>query len=66
MSLMSYTYAREYMNDARVIDYEQRSNTRADDTKAISPLLNDPLGALAALPAGRNRRISSNELPKWK
>ena len=25
----------------------------------------DPLGALATPPTGRNRRISSNELPKW-
>ena len=28
-------------------------------------LLQDPLGALATLPVGRNRRVSSNELPKW-
>lgn len=61
---MPYAYARAYMNDAVWVDFERRTNAPTA-TAAASPLWRDPLGALAALPAGRNRRVSSNEQPKW-
>jgi hypothetical protein len=61
---MPYAYARLYMNDAVWIDSEPR--TSGSGTHAsLSPMASDPLGALTTLPAGRNRRISSNEQPKW-
>ena len=64
--MMPYGYAREYMNDAVWIDYEHRTQSPAQAaTSMVAPLGRDPLGALATLPAGRNRRISSNEQPKW-
>ncbi len=62
--LMPYAYARQYMNDAVWIDYESRSKA-APGPGARTPLFGDPLGALTVLPAGRNRRISSNEQPNW-
>jgi hypothetical protein len=62
--LMPYAYARQYMNDAVWIDYETRSKA-APGPGARTPLFGDPLGALTALPAGRNRRVSSNEQPNW-
>ncbi len=62
--MMPYAYAARYMNDAVWIDFEGRSK-RQQPASAVTPLLRDPLGALAALPAGRSRRISSNEQPKW-
>jgi hypothetical protein len=62
--LMPYAYAREYMNDAVWIDYETRPK-RVSGAGTRTPLMGDPLGALTALPAGRNRRISSNEQPAW-
>ncbi len=61
---MPYAYAREYMNDAVWVDCERRTNS-PPAAAAVSPLWRDPLGALATLSAGRNRRISSNEQPKW-
>ncbi len=61
---MPYAYAREYMNDAVWVDYEPRGKSTAE-TAAVTPWLRDPLGALAAAPTGRSRRISSNEQPKW-
>ena len=61
---MPYVYALEYMNDAAWVDYEAR--TRQPSAAVTSPaLLHDLLGSLAAPPHGRNRRISSNEQPKW-
>jgi len=62
--LMPYAYARQYMNDAVWIDYPTRSKP-VSGPGARSPLFGDPLGALTALPAGRNRRVSSNEQPAW-
>jgi len=62
--LMSYEYAQAYMNDAVWIDYEARKKGSAGSAE-VSPLFRDPLGALASLPKGRNRRVSSNEQPKW-
>jgi D-arabinan exo alpha-(1,3)/(1,5)-arabinofuranosidase (non-reducing end) len=61
---MPYGYAHEYMNDAVWIDYAQRKEAHSG-TSTPSALFSDPLGALATLSAGRNRRISSNEQPKW-
>jgi hypothetical protein len=61
---MPYAYAREFMNDAVWVDYEPRSDAHTAPA-ASSPLFRDPLGSLAALPSGRNRRVSSNEQPKW-
>jgi hypothetical protein len=61
---MPYAYARDYMNDAVWVDYEPRTQARTAPS-APSPLWRDPLGVLATPPVGRNRRISSNEQPKW-
>jgi hypothetical protein len=77
--LMTYDYALHYMNDAIWIDYDgakpadvastaapQASNKAAGSAAApADSLFRDPLGALAAPPAGRNRRVSSNEQPNW-
>jgi len=61
---MPYAYARDYMNDAVWIDFETRAqNVSSPGTR--TPLMGGPLGALTTLPAGRNRRISSNEQPNW-
>jgi hypothetical protein len=61
---MPYAYAREYMNDAVWVDHAQRHEARAAAPTPV-PLFGDPLGALLVPPVGRNRRISSNEQPKW-
>jgi len=73
--LMTYEYVRTYMNDALWIDFGSRTESKpshpgaAIDAHAATPspdlLFRGPLGALAAPPAGRNRRISSNEQPNW-
>jgi hypothetical protein len=63
---MPYGYAGEYMNDAAWIDYVQRTGQRRSPAAAsMAPIFSDPLGVLMTPPAGRNRRISSNEQPKW-
>ncbi|SPE57151.1 hypothetical protein SBV1_2660005 [Verrucomicrobia bacterium] len=62
--LMPYAYARDYLNDAVWIDYEARPKT-VSGAGTRTPVMGDPLGALTTLPAGRNRRISSNEQPAW-
>ena len=61
---MPYSYASDYMNDAVWVDFEKRGKPGPPST-AFSALFHDPLGTLVSLPAGRNRRISSNEQPKW-
>lgn len=61
---MPYAFAQAYMNDAAWVDYEARPKNRSA-AAAPAPLFRDPLGALAAPPMGRSRRISSNEQPKW-
>jgi hypothetical protein len=61
---MPFAYAREYMNDAAWVDYEPRAPRKAIQ-QPVLPVSRDLLGALAAPPVGRNRRISSNEQPKW-
>lgn len=53
-----FAYAKAYMNDAVWIE-PALSRPRSD------LLFGGALGALAAPPAGRNRRVSSNEQPKW-
>ncbi len=58
--MMSYEYVRAYMNDAVWIDHDEARTSAAPD-----PLFRDMLGALTAPPTGRNRRVSSNEQPKW-
>ncbi|MCL5097017.1 MAG: DUF2961 domain-containing protein, partial [Candidatus Omnitrophica bacterium] len=62
--MMPYAYAQAYMNDAVWIDYPARSHSTAS-TPVPAALFRDPLGALASLPMGRNRRVSSNEQPDW-
>jgi len=62
--LMAYAYARQYLNDAVWIDYEPRGR-ETSATHSVPGHFNDPLGALTRPPSGRNRRISSNEQPKW-
>jgi hypothetical protein len=58
--MMSFEYVKEYMNDAVWVE-----SGGAPAATAIDPLFRDPLGALTAPPTGRNRRISSNEQPRW-
>ncbi len=59
--LMSYEYAKAYMNDAVWIDPQPHA-VPATRPNALGGLLN-PLGPA---PVGRNRRVSSNEQPNWK
>ena len=61
---MPYAYALDYMNDAAWVDYVQRTNLHASPDAGWAPA-GDPLSGLLRLPAGRNRRISSNEQPEW-
>lgn len=61
---MPYAYAREFMNDAAWVDFESRPRTNSSATFQQG-FAADPLGALVTGPVGRNRRISSNEQPKW-
>jgi hypothetical protein len=64
--LMPYTYAQAYMNDAIWIDYQSRSGMSGHNAStAEGSVLNNPLSGFPHLPAGRNRRISSNEQPNW-
>jgi hypothetical protein len=75
---LSYEYVKAYMNDAFSIDYPGMakggglaasaagsSDDAATDDAGAALLSRDPLGALAKPPIGRNRRVSSNEQPKW-
>jgi hypothetical protein len=62
--LMPYAYARLYMNDAVWVDYETRVPRRAGSAN-LNTLPRDPLSNLLSPSTGRNRRISSNEQPKW-
>ncbi|MFI5382528.1 MAG: DUF2961 domain-containing protein, partial [Tepidisphaerales bacterium] len=57
--MMTYEYAKAYMNDAAWIGPE------APATKPAAQSNRDLLGPLGAAPAGRNRRVSSNEQPGW-
>ena len=61
---MPYAYAQAYMNDAAWVDFPARSKPGVS-TAGLVGLGADPLGGLVTLPTGRNRRISSNEQPKW-
>lgn len=56
---LSYEYLLAYMNDAMSIE------TAAEEESPPIRALSDPLGAVPALPRGRNRRVSSNEGPRW-
>lgn len=66
---MPYAYAQNYMNDAVWVDYEGRNGVRMAGEGAAgmnaAGFSRGSLGALLTLPTGRNRRISSNEQPKW-
>ena len=57
---MTYEYARAYMNDAAWIDFETNSAGKTA-TQSARELLS--LSGVA--PAGRNRRVSSNQQPEW-
>ena len=61
---MPYEYAQAYMNDAAWVDFPARQKPKTS-TGSVTGLATDPLSGLLKLPAGRNRRISSNELPRW-
>jgi hypothetical protein len=56
---MTYEYARAYMNDAAWIDHGQ------DGPASVARPAGEVLGPFAALPQGRNRRVSSNQQPGW-
>ena len=56
---MTYEYAKAYMNDAIWIEYG--SAEAKSDSKAVIDWLNP----MTIGPAGRNRRVSSNEQPDW-
>jgi hypothetical protein len=64
---MPYVYAQTYMNDAVWIDSGAPTPLAGGASSQANPpsVFGGPLGAIATLPAGRNRRISSNEQPKW-
>jgi hypothetical protein len=62
---MPYAYARAYMNDAVWVDFPARVRAGGAVQVGRGGVLRDPLGALSQPPVGRNRRVSSNELPKW-
>jgi len=68
--MMPYAYAQAYMNDAAWVDYparpkpSPRRKTKASPA-APSPWFGDALGLVTGAPAGRNRRVSSNEQPCW-
>ena len=59
-SAMSYEYVRAYMNDALWIDHETKP--AANSLPAGFPAFLSPT---SPAPAGRNRRVSSNEQPNW-
>lgn len=61
---MPFAYAQAYMNDAAWVGFAARTNQPAASAPTSS-FFRDPLGALAAPPVGRNRRVSSNEQPQW-
>ena len=69
--LMPYVYAQAYMNDAVWIDFPSRSQAGSPAAAQTGPQGlqpgpgSDTLNRLLTLHSGRNRRISSNELPKW-
>jgi len=58
--LMTYEFARAYMNDAVWIDHET-----AGQGNSPSASVGELLGPLGLAPAGRNRRVSSNQQPEW-
>lgn len=62
---MPYAYAEAYMNDAAWIDFETRTERAQAAAAQPGPSLPSSLIGLGTPPAGRNRRISSNEQPKW-
>ncbi len=62
--LMPYEYARAYMNDAVWIDYQPRAPTASGVTEDPSLFSNGWFG-VPRLSQGRNRRVSSNEQPRW-
>ena len=59
--MMSYEYILAYMNDAVWIDRAEGSRAATGPDAAYQ----DVLANLTAPPSGRNRRISSNEQPRW-
>ncbi|HEY5911681.1 MAG TPA: DUF2961 domain-containing protein [Verrucomicrobiae bacterium] len=61
---MPFAYAQDYMNDAVWVDYESRPKQTGTAATPGLPY-RDPLGGFLNLSAGRSRRISSNEQPKW-
>ncbi len=78
--MMTYEYALTYMNDAVWIDYDgaaeggiagmetpraKSGKAAGSAAEATDSLFRDLLGSLTLPPAGRNRRISSNEQPNW-
>lgn len=57
---MTYAYARQYMNDAVWVGHSQPP---AAESGTRPP--RDLLHPMSPAPAGRNRRVSSNEQPAW-
>jgi hypothetical protein len=76
---MSYEYARAYMNDAAWVDYPpkpaaatgpasapaSRPAGAAAAASAAGAYIRGLLSPMGPAPAGRNRRVSSNEQPNW-
>ena len=58
--LMTYEYARAYMNDAVWINYDAAAPPSARPAAAW-----DHLSPMGPAPVGRNRRVSSNQQPGW-
>ncbi|NLH17334.1 MAG: DUF2961 domain-containing protein [Phycisphaerae bacterium] len=57
---MTYEYARAYMNDAIWIDFGTTESAMSDSKSVM-----DCLNPMTIGPAGRNRRVSSNQQPEW-
>jgi hypothetical protein len=60
---MPYAYAQAYMNDAVWVEAQHPGGSTPPPV--LPAVLGDPLGALVRSPTGRNRRVSSNQQPKW-
>jgi hypothetical protein len=65
--MLTFEYVKEYMNDAAWVESGagRASSTFGPASSPGGPLFPDALGSLIAQPDGRNRRISSNEQPRW-
>ncbi|MGD0538342.1 MAG: DUF2961 domain-containing protein [Verrucomicrobiota bacterium] len=62
--VMPFAYTQAFMNDAVWVDFASRTNAPAASA-GPGGWFGGALTGLAPVPAGRNRRISSNQQPGW-